>query len=247
MSKLRWFPVFLCLLVPIPGSAAGGDLDALKKRLEERFGDLRISALNTTPIPGVYEMVFGTRIAFVTADGKYMITGNLVDLENRRNLSNEHRVQLIQQSLDKLGDSKMIVFAPKQTKRTVTVFTDVDCPYCAKFHLEVAALNSAGVKVRYLLFPRTGKESESYKRAIAVWCAKDRNKAIGVAKSGGKLDMKTCTNPVDEHLALGEDFGVTGTPSLFLDDGRMAPGYVPARELLTLLGIKDGPGAAAAQ
>lgn len=247
MFKSRWFPALLCFLVSIPGVAVGGDLEELKKHLEKRFGDLHIRELNPTPIPGVYEMVFGTRIAYVTADGKYMITGNLVDLENRRNLSSERHGQLIQQSLGKIGDAKMIVFAPKRTKRTITVFTDVDCPYCAKFHLEVAALNDAGVKVRYLLFPRTGKDSESYKRAVAVWCAKDRNKAIGVAKSGGKLDMKTCANPVDEHLALGEDFGVTGTPSLFLDDGRMAPGYVPARELLTLLGIKDGPGAAAAQ
>lgn len=247
MPKSRWLPVLFCLLTSIPGVTAAEDLTALKKRLEQQFGDLHINELNPTPIPGIYEMVFGTRIAFVSADGKYMITGNLVDLENRRNLSSERHGQLIQQRLAKIDDARMIVFAPKRAKRTITVFTDVDCPYCAKFHLEVPALNDAGVKVRYLLFPRTGKGSESYKRAVAVWCAKDRNKAIGIAKSGGKLDMKTCANPVDEHLALGEDFGVTGTPSLFLDDGRMAPGYVPARELLTLLGIKDGPGAATAQ
>lgn len=247
MSKSRWLSALLCLLASIPGVAVADDLVALKKRLEQQFGDLRISELNPSPIPGVYEMVFGTRIAFVTADGKYMITGNLVDLENRRNLSSERHGQLVQQRLGRIGETKMIVFAPKQTRRTVTVFTDVDCPYCSKFHLEVPALNDAGVKVRYMLFPRTGKGSESYRRAVAVWCAKDRNKAIGIAKSGGKLDMKTCANPIDEHLALGEEFGVNGTPSLFLDDGRMAPGYVPARELLTLLGIKDGPGAATAQ
>jgi len=227
--------------------AVGDDLDALKKRLEERFGDLRIHELKPTPVPGVYEMVFGTRIAFVTADGNYMITGNLIDLENRRNLTNEHRAQLISRAVNAMGDSRMIVFAPKQTRRTVTVFTDVDCPYCAKFHQDVPVLNRAGVKVRYLLFPRTGKASESYKRAVAVWCAKDRNKAIGVAKSGGKLEMRTCTNPVDDHMVLGEDIGVTGTPSMILDDGRMVPGYVPARELLALLGLKDGPEAATAQ
>jgi thiol:disulfide interchange protein DsbC len=227
--------------------AVSDDLDALKKHLEERFGDLRINELKPTPIPGVYEMVFGTRVAFVTADGRYMITGNLIDLENQRNLTNERRAQLISRTLDALGESRMVVFAPKQTRRTVTVFTDVDCPYCAKFHQDVPALNRAGVKVRYLLFPRTGQGSESYQRAVAVWCAKDRNKAIGIAKSGGKLEMKTCSNPVEEHLTLGADVGVTGTPTLILDDGRMAPGYVPARELLGLLGLKNGPEAATAQ
>jgi thiol:disulfide interchange protein DsbC len=244
---LRWWSVVVGLAVGIPGIAVSDDLDALKKRLEQRFGDLHIDELKPTPIAGVYEMAFGTRIAFVTADGRYMITGNLVDLESRRNLTNERRTQLITRTLDAMGDARMIVFAPKQTKRTVTVFTDVDCPYCAKFHQEVPALNRAGVKVRYLLFPRTGKASESYRRAVAVWCSKDRNKTIGIAKAGGKIEMKTCTNPVDDHMALGEDIGVTGTPSLVLDDGRIAPGYVPARELLTLLGLGDSPAPATAQ
>lgn len=244
-SLWRWFGAGLLCLSQV--AIAAEDLNVLKKKLEERFGDLKVRELKPTAVAGVYEMVFGTRIAYVTADGRYMITGNLVDLESRRNLTTERRTELVKLALETVGDSKMIVFAGKKSSRTVTVFTDVDCPYCAKLHLEVPALTKAGVKVRYLLFPRAGKNSDSYKRTVSVWCAKDRNKAIGIAKAGGTVDAKTCPNPVDDHMALGEDIGVTGTPTLILDDGRIIPGYVPAPELLAMLGLKGGSEAAPAR
>ena len=133
----------------------------------------------------------------------------------------------------------MIVIGPDKPKRTLTVFTDVDCGYCAKFHLDVPALNKQGVKVRYLFYPRTGINSESYRRAVAVWCADDRVKAIGIAKAGGKLNMKTCPNPVASHYQLGQRLDINGTPSIFLDDGKVLPGYVPAPRLLGILGLKS--------
>jgi len=235
------------LLFCLPGVAANDDLEALKKRLETRFTDLKIREVRPTPVAGVYEIVFGTQVAYVTTDGHYMLTGNLIDLETRQNLSATRRSELIRQTVGGVSDANAIVFAPKKTRRTVTVFTDVDCPYCAKFHKEVPTLNRAGIKVRYLLFPRSGKKSEGYRRAVAVWCAKDRNQAIGVAKAGGKIEMKTCANPVDSHLALGEDIGVTGTPTLVLDDGRVIPGYVPAAELARLFGLQNDPEATTAK
>jgi thiol:disulfide interchange protein DsbC len=218
---------------------AEDDSAALKQRLEQRLSDLKITELRPSPVAGLYELVFGTRVALVTADGRYLLNGQLIDLETRRNLTLERRSALVKRALDNVGDSKMIVFATKSAKRTVTVFTDVDCFYCQKFHREVPELNRGGVKVRYLLYPRAGKDSESYRRSVAVWCSKDRNKAIGIAKQGGKLDMRTCANPVEEHLALGADVGVEGTPALVLDDGRVVPGYVPHQELLTMLGLKN--------
>ena len=140
-------------------------------------------------------------------------------------------------AINAIGESKMIVFGPASPKRTLTVFTDVDCPYCARLHQEVPQLTAAGVKVRYLLFPRAGVGSETYKRSVAVWCAKDRAKALATAKAGGKIDMKTCPNPVDEHLKLGAEVGVEGTPALVFDDGRVVPGYAPAAQLLAALGL----------
>lgn len=230
--------ISLCLFF-LTASAQAQDTEKLKQRLQERLSEISITELKPTPIPGLYEMVFGSRIAYVSADGKYMFTGELIDLDNRSNLTAIRRGGLVLKSIEAMGEANMIVIGPAKAKRTLTVFTDVDCPYCAKLHNEVPKLTQAGVKVRYLLYPRAGKETETYKRAIAVWCAKDRVKAVGVAKSGGKLEMKTCSNPVDEHVRLGQEVGVDGTPTLVFDDGRVIPGYAPASQLLASLGLGD--------
>ena len=227
----------LCLLLTTHSVHADGDTEKLKARLQQRLTEISISELKPAPVPGLYEMVFGTRVAYVSADGQYMLTGDLIDLASSRNLTALRRSGLVLKSIDAMGEANMIVIGPAKPKRTLTVFTDVDCPYCARLHLEVPKLTQAGVKVRYLLYPRAGKDTETYKRAVAVWCADDRVKAVGIAKSGGKLAMKTCANPVDEHVRLGQEVGVQGTPTIVMDDGRVLPGYAPAAELLAALGL----------
>ena len=230
----------LCVMLLSHSVQAEDDTEKLKQSLQKRLSEIAITDLKPAPIPGLYEMVFGTRVAYVSADGRYMLMGDLIDLDGRRNLTATRRGGLVLKSIDALGEANMIVLGPSKPKRTLTVFTDVDCPYCSRLHQEVPKLTQAGVKVRYLLYPRAGKGSETYNRSIAVWCAKDRVKAIGIAKSGGKLEMKTCANPVDEHVRLGHEVGVEGTPTIVMDDGRVLPGYAPAAELLAALGLQDG-------
>jgi thiol:disulfide interchange protein DsbC len=219
---------------------AEDNTEKLKQSLQKRLSEIAITDLKPSPIPGLYEMVFGTRVAYVSADGRYMLMGDLIDLDSRRNLTTTRRGALVLKSIDAMGESNMIVLGPANPKRTLTVFTDVDCPYCSRLHKEVPKLMEAGVKVRYLLYPRAGKDSETYRRSVAVWCAKDRVKAIGIAKAGGKIEMKSCVNPVDEHVRLGQEVGVEGTPTIVMDDGRVLPGYAPAAELLAALGLQDG-------
>ena len=161
--------------------------------------------------------------------------GDMLEVATRANLTEAKREAMRVRMLGEVDEKTMIVMGPKKPKHTITVFTDVDCPYCSRLHNEVPVLNQAGVKVRYLMYPRAGINSETYKRSVAVWCATDRVKAVGIAKAGGKLEMKTCPNPISEQFALGERMGVTGTPTIFLDNGKRLAGYVPAQQLLSML------------
>ena len=79
----------------------------------------------------------------------------------------------------------MVIFSPKNPRYTITVFTDVDCQYCRKLHSEIAEFNKLGVRVRYVFYPRTGPDTESWRKAEAVWCSADRNEALTRAKAGG--------------------------------------------------------------
>jgi thiol:disulfide interchange protein DsbC len=227
--------MYVCLLLPFVVMAADTSVDQLRATLAERLPEAKVEEIRPSPVAGVYEVVVDNRLYYISADGRHLLTGDVVDLQSRKNISTDKREKLVARSIDAVGEANMVIMGPKKARRTVTVFTDVDCPYCAKFHLEVPALNKAGVRVRYLLFPRAGVGSESYKRSVAVWCAKDRAEAMGIAKAGGKLPLKSCANPVAQHYEVGQAIGVQGTPTLILDTGQIIPGYVPAAKLLDVL------------
>lgn len=220
--------------------SADTKLDQARKKVEAAMPGMSFDEFKPSAVPGIYEGVIGTRVVYFSADGGFMLNGDMVDLKSRKNLSEARRAGLLTKVLDKVGEANMIVMAPAKSKRTVTVFTDVDCPYCAKLHLEVPELNKHGVKVRYLLFPRGGLGTATYDRSVAVWCATDRVKAVGIAKAGGRIDMKTCDNPVAKHYQLGKELGIEGTPTIYIDDGQVLPGYLPAANLLEAMGIKKG-------
>jgi thiol:disulfide interchange protein DsbC len=122
-------------------------------------------------------------------------------------------------------------------KATISVFTDVDCGYCRKLHLEVPELNARGIEVRYLAFPRQGTTSPSFDKLVSAWCAADRNDAITRLKRGETIPRKSCANPVERQYVLGHQMGVEGTPAIIFEDGSLHPGYAPAADLAKLLGL----------
>jgi len=188
----------------------------------------RPEELRATAVPGVWELTRGADIVYVTADGKYAFTGDLVELATNNNLSEQHRRELRLKAIGNFPESDMLIFGPKDSKYTVTVFTDVDCPYCRKLHSQIAAYNRLGIRVRYLLYPRTGPNSESWTKAEQVWCSSDRNAALTRAKLGEELKNKPCAeNPVARSYALGQDLALEGTPAIIMPNGEMLPGYVP--------------------
>ena len=130
-----------------------------------------------------------------------------------------------------MGEDSMIIFGKDTLKHTVTVFTDIDCGYCRKLHNEIKKYNKLGIRIRYMFYPRAGIGSDSFKKAEAVWCSKDRAKALTQAKNGIKVTSKKCDNLVAQHYAMGNLIGIRGTPALVLEDGSVVPGYIPAARL----------------
>ncbi len=199
---------------------------------------LEIDAVTQSQVQGVYEVQMGARIAYVSADGKYLLQGHLIDLEARKDLTDVKLADIRTQTIDKLGEDKMIIFKPENTKYTVSVFTDIDCGYCRKLHAEIDNYLAQGISVQYLFYPRAGKGSESYKKAVSVWCADDQQKAMTEAKKGNTPESKDCENPVDEHMRLGVEFEARGTPMIVTEKGNIYPGYVPADKLAKALELE---------
>ena len=218
---------------PVEQPAAADPRVALLKLLP---AGSKLEDLRPSPIAGIYEFMQGAEISYITADGKYFIDGNLYDMKSRDNLTEALRTHARLALINAVPESEMLIFSPPNPKYTITVFTDVDCQYCQKLHSEMAELNRLGVRVRYMFFPRTGPNTESWRKAEVVWCSADRNDALTRAKAGAQLDMnKTCPTPVAREYALGQNIGLRGTPGIVTESGDFISGYMPPKELLQAL------------
>lgn len=211
------------------------EIESVKRHVMQAMPNAKVDAVAPSPIAGFYEVLIGTQVFYVSKDGKYLIEGDLFELASKKNLTDTRRSAGRMKVMSTIDESSMIVFAPKNYKYTITAFTDIDCGYCRKLHREMNDYLDKGIRVRYLAFPRSGVNTPSYFKAVGVWCADDRKAAMTQAKAGGKVEEKKCKHPVDQHLAAGEAVGVTGTPTLVMDNGTVIPGYVNATQLVQML------------
>jgi thiol:disulfide interchange protein DsbC len=197
----------------------------------------KLEDLRPSPIAGIYEFAQGADVSYLTSDGKYFIDGNAYDMKTRDNLTENLRTHARVALIGSVPESEMLIFGPANPKYTVTVFTDVDCAYCRKLHSQMAELNRLGIRVRYMFYPRSGPNTESWHKAEVVWCSPNRNEALTHAKTGAALDMtKVCAvTPVKREYELGESLGVRGTPAIFSENGDYISGYMEPRELLAQL------------
>lgn len=210
-----------------------GNMELIKERLAKAFNG-QPDAIADSPLDGLYEAVYGSKVFYVSTDGKHLISGELYDLATLDNLTEQRRAGGRMKVINDIPESSMIVYKAEDEKHVLNVFTDIDCVYCRKLHQDMAQINALGITVRYLAFPRAGMNSPSYDKAVSVWCAKDRNKALDDAKGSGQIVPLKCDAPVQQHMALGEQLGISGTPGLILEDGRLQPGYAPPNQLLSL-------------
>jgi len=212
-----------------PPSEAAGDARAV---IAAKFPEIAPDKIGPSPVPGLYEVRVGSKIAYVSADGRYLVQGEIIELSTDQNLTENRRESLRRDVLNDVNESEMIVFSPPNPTTTVTVFTDIDCGYCRKLHKQIAAYNALGIKVRYMYFPRSGPGTESWTKAEQVACSKDRQSALTRSKLGEVLKDKPCQpNPVARHYDIGRDFGLQGTPAIILESGELIGGYLDPAEL----------------
>lgn len=210
---------------------ADDPFDVVELRIRELAPDAKSIAVSETPIDGILQVQISGDIVYATADGRYLLQGRLVDLETRDDLTEQAKSEIRKGLLTEIDPTKEITFAPENPEFDLIVFTDIDCGYCRKLHSQIAEYNEQGIAVHYMAFPRAGLGSESYDKAVSVWCAADQQEALTNAKAGNDPEPASCENPVAEQYQLGIELGVSGTPALLTSSGQLIPGYVPPEAL----------------
>jgi thiol:disulfide interchange protein DsbC len=215
------------LLLAVQAFAATPD-EVVRKALAPLAPNVKIDAAQESAVPGFYEAIAGGEFIYVSKDGRYLLNGSAYDVTTKRDLTQVSRAKVRRAALDKVGPDKRIAFAPQAplaAKHTVTVFTDVDCPFCRRFHEQIAQYNAKGIAVDYLFFPLSIHPGAD-KKAEAVWCSQDRPSAFTKAMAGQDPGSATCPNPVPELTTLAQTLGIGGTPTMLAEDGTMIPGEI---------------------
>ena len=174
---------------------------------------------------------------YVLPNTEYIILGDILSLKGGRpeNETEKDKGSLRLKMLANLDQDSFIKFKSNNENSVLTVFTDVECTYCRKFHSEIDEYLANGVSINYLAFPRTGIDSSSYEKMVSAWCSNEKKESITNLKNDVDIEMTNCENPVENHFEIGRRIGVTGTPAIVTQTGLLLPGYIPANELIAII------------
>jgi thiol:disulfide interchange protein DsbC len=208
------------------------ELEKVRQTVSGMFSGIDAEDVFASEIDGWYTVRKGAIIAYISADGRYLLQGDLIDLVKQVNLSEKDRNNARVKMMTDVPNDQLIVFTPETVRHTVSVFTDIDCTFCRRLHAQIGEYLSEGIQVRYFLYPRNGPTSESWVKAEKVWCSDNRNQALTLAKLDQQFQTRECdASIVSSHYALGQDVGLRGTPAIVLEDGTLFSGYLPPKQL----------------
>lgn len=233
MNRIQTRVATTLVLWGVAMAAQAGEAE-VRKSVQALMPQGRIESIAPSGSDGYFEAVVDGQVIYVSDDGKHLFTGELWQIEGRRNLTAQRKDGIRHDALAAVGPDQRIVFAAAKPKHTITVFTDFDCGYCQKMHAQIDEYNARGISVEYMLFPRGGLNSPSLDKAVSVWCAVERKQAFTLAKAGTAPTPKTCPNQIAENYALGARLGVTGTPTVIDAKGSIA-NYLPPDQMLARL------------
>jgi thiol:disulfide interchange protein DsbC len=221
-----------CVAAPSQAEDADVALQNVRAKMSAMFDSIEPENINGSPVEGWYTIQQGPIVAYVSEDGRYLLQGDLIDLDQQLNLTEQSRSSGRRDLLAAVSDDEAILFSPVEIKHSVTIFTDVDCTYCRKLHNQIGEYLEQGIQVRYLLYPRNGPASKSWSTSEDVWCADDRNEALTAAKLDREFETSQCdASMISEHYGVGRDIGLSGTPAIVLDDGTLITGYMDPAQL----------------
>lgn len=226
------------LLLALISTATLAAESDIRKAIESAYPGVKISNIAKSPINGIFEVSTdgpqGPLVVYSDNMGEHLLIGDLLNIKNKRNLTRERMDKLTEVNWDSLPLHNAIKVVKGDGSRKLAVFSDPDCPFCKKAEVELNKLDN--VTVYNFAYPLP-MHPDAGRKAILVWCSKDRAKAWqdlmlkGIVPSG-KAD---CKNPIEDNLALGEKLRIDGTPAMIFPNGKRIPGYVDATRLEAML------------
>jgi thiol:disulfide interchange protein DsbC len=233
ISKKYFQALTIALLTAISAStvhAQSGVEQKVKNELQKQLGErAQISAVRSTPVPGLYEVAIGNDVVYTDATARYLVQGEIIDLKTGTNLTEQrsHDLNRIKWSDLPLNDAIKVVRG--KGTRQIAVFADPNCGFCKKLEKSFQQLDN--VTIYTFLVPLLSADSAT--KSKQIWCAADRNKAWNawMLENQAPTGSGDCGTPLDRNTSLAKKLGVTGTPAMFFVDGSRIAGAVPLAQI----------------
>ena len=210
------------------------DLD-IRKTVSNAYPDVVIDEIKKID-DNFHEIIINKQIYYATNDGKYLIVGNVINLNTKESITENTKMNQRLSIIDSIDMKNFMIFKPKKTDHILTIFTDTSCPYCQKLHNEIPDLLENNIEIRYVLFSRNGNDVDAYQQLVSAWCSADKVDALEDLFAGDILDdISNCENPIARNFDYAGSLSVEGTPTIFLEDGRIIPGYQNYENILAFI------------
>lgn len=231
MLKLARICLYAVLLI---SNAAAASEATVRQAMQKKYPGIPVESVTKAPIAGLYEVFAGGEVFYVDENVNYLITrGRLIDVSRKADLTAERLQILTAVKFEQLPLDLAFRKVQGSGARKIAYFTDPNCPFCKQIEPRLAKLEN--VTIYFFLYPILGQDS--YEKAKAVWCSKDRAKVYEDMMLNGKLPKTpgTCDTPIDKIIAFGRQKNISGTPTLFLADGQRITGAIPEDQLKKLV------------
>ena len=204
---------------------------AIKKNLEAKFPGAAVGVISKSPYFGLFEVQFDNQMIYTDAKSKYIILGPVYDTDAKVNLTEQRMKKLNRVDVASLPLDLAFKRVKGNGERKLIVFSDADCPFCAKLESELKGVDN--VTIYTFLFPIDSLHPDSARKSRMIWCSVDKVKAWDEFFTSGALPENAgdCDNPVVTTHALGEKLRVQATPTLIFADGSLVPGAIPTAQM----------------
>lgn len=235
MFKFGRITSTLILLAVAHGAYAGEE--EIRKTITESAPEVKIVSITKTPYAGLYQVVTGGFNIFYTDEkGEIGIFGNMVDLKNRQNLTQQEKDRITVVDYSQLPLDKAIVRVKGNGTRKLALFSDPECPYCQGLEKQLEAVND--VTIYTFLLPLSDLHPGALRKSQLIWCAKDRAKAWNdmlLKQKEPKGSNTTCETPIKDIAEIAAKNWITGTPGVIFSNGKLLFGNQPKELIAKLL------------
>lgn len=198
------------------------DVLAIQSIIESRSPPLRAKSIKPSPIPGLYEVFVQGNLIYTDKTFSYVIiNGAMIDFISKKNLSEESLKQLSTIKFSDLPLQNAIKIKKGSGTYNFAIFSDPDCPYCKSLESGLVKAGATDFTAYIFLYPLKTLHPDAASKSESIWCAKDKAEAWSSFMLKGTAPEKAnCDNPLAANERLADEIGVSGTPTIYLNNGQ---------------------------